>query len=80
MTQVKVLDQFLVLIIYSRIVGYYYYCDLNSIEFHHVLHKQQGEDSLALCHSQQNSATHDHTVLFRAESWELMNVECGENL
>lgn len=35
---------------------------------------------MALCHLEQNSATRDRAVLFRTESWELMNVEWGENL
>ena len=56
----------------------FYY--LTFTEFYHVLHRQQGEDCMALCHLQQNNATHDHAVLFRTESWELMNVEWGENL
>lgn len=60
----------------SVIILFYH---LSFTEFYHVLHRQQG-NCMALCHSQQNRAPRDHAVLFRTESWELMNVEWGENL
>lgn len=82
-THIKILDPFGALIMHSRSVGcyhyYYSYC-LNSVEFHHVLHKQLGEDYRALYPLQQNSTTHDHTVYSRVESRELMNMEWNENL